>query len=98
MSDSGFKSIYSVLIFIIAFSIINFYAKKVKEEKRFKLEYAKLKEMKIVEEGKNLTGQKSAFWQNISTCNESDRYSCNKLEVFVLDYKEPEKCLHENEL
>jgi regulator of PEP synthase PpsR (kinase-PPPase family) len=85
MSESSLKSIYSIFIFLLAFSIINFYAKKAKEEKRFKLEQQKLREMKVLETKEVHESVVRDMWVNMSTCKEIDRFSCNKFDAFCLD-------------
>lgn len=82
MSESGYKSLYSVFIFLLAFTIINFYANKVKEEKRFKIEHQKMKEMKIVEQLKAQNRHDEMFG-GIFKCR--DFQSCHFMEIFVIN-------------
>lgn len=82
MSDSGYKSLYSVFIFLLAFSIINFYARKVKEDKRFRLEQQKMKEARVEETLERFANQK-VFWENVSSCVELD-FACHLMDVFLL--------------
>lgn len=82
MTDSGYKSLYSVFIFLLAFSIINFYAKKVKEEKRFKLENLKIKDLKAMEKVKE-TEEVKPIWNDVLKCYDDRQMSCNILDIFL---------------
>lgn len=85
MSDSGLKSLYSVFIFILAFSIITFYSKRIKEEKRFKLEAKRFNELRELEKLKDIERQKrQKFWKDIMVCDEFQKFSCKSLDIFVL--------------
>lgn len=85
MSDSGYKSLYSVFIFLLAFSIINFYAKKVREEKLFKLEHQKMKNLLKAQKGKEAQGEVKTIWNDISICFDYHEFNCHRLDIFLLN-------------
>lgn len=87
MSDSGYKSLYSVLIFLLAFSIINFYARKIKDEKRFKLEQLKINELKLLETEKKFYQNKRQVqvWTNLTCCRDCHQRTCHRLEIFMFN-------------
>lgn len=80
MTQSNYGSLYSVFVFLLAFSIINFYVTKIKEDKRMKLEIFKKAEekkaaaLKMDENWKNL-------WNDVWTCNDH-RATCYQWEIF----------------
>lgn len=79
-NDSGYKTLYSVLIFILAFSIINFYASKMKEERRFKIESQKIKDQRILDQANQ---KMKEFVENFGFCQDYQKFSCHHLEVFM---------------
>lgn len=87
--NTGLKSLYSVFIFLLAFSIINFYARKVKEEKRWKMENQKIIDAKAFESFKEaelkLKAQRQ-FWDKISQCNDFHQFLCGRWEIFLLHF------------
>lgn len=85
MSENAYKSIYSVFIFLLAFSIINFYATKMKEERRFRIANQKAKELKILEQTK-LNLKTKQFWDQASVCTVNQERNCRSIQIFVLRY------------
>lgn len=87
MSETGYGSLYSVFVFLLAFSIINFYASKVKEEKRFRLEQIKINDLKLLEKAKEAERIKWIEWKrNLMSCPEdSQLFSCHHMEIFVIN-------------
>lgn len=82
MSESGYKSLYSVFIFILAFSIINFYATKMKDERRFRIENQKIKDYKLLEQIKNDQRMKQHL-ESFKMCYDYQQFNCLQLEVFT---------------
>lgn len=80
MSESNYSSLYSVFVFVLAFSIINFYVTRIKEDKRIRMEILKRAEEtkttaeKIDQNWKNL-------WNDIWMCH-NYQATCHSLEVF----------------
>ena len=85
MSEGGYKSIYSVFIFLLAFSIVNFYATKMKEERRFRMAILKAKELKATEQNKTNFKAKQ-FWDQAAVCLKTHELECQWTEIFVLNH------------
>lgn len=85
MSENYRSSLYSIFIFILAFSIINFYIKVAKEERKVRIE--RQKAMQQVEQPK-LTDL-----ENIDQLQQSYEKSCSRLEGSFFPYKNSaQKC------
>lgn len=80
MAQSSYGSLYSVFVFLLAFSIINFYVTKIKEDKRIKLEILKRAEEKkaaALKIGENW----KILWSDVWMCN-NYQSTCHSLEIF----------------
>lgn len=81
MAQTSYGSLYSVFVFVLAFSIINFYVTKIKEDKRMKLEILKKAEEKKVAAIKFDENWK-ATWNDVWMCNSNYQATCHCLEIF----------------
>ena len=74
--EAAFRTLYSITIFIIVFSILNFYIKLMKEE-RVQIKFKELqKEVKLQKELK--------FKQEFLYCEKSHEACCKASELFLL--------------
>lgn len=83
MAQTSYGSLYSVFVFVLAFSIINFYVTKIKEDKRMKLQILKKAEEKKAAAIKFDENWK-ATWNDVWMCNSNSNYqaTCHSLEIF----------------
>lgn len=74
MSENYRSSLYSVFIFILAFSIINFYVKVAREEKKVRLEKQKLADLKNQQQQQNPATFKDPELNNEMYCRPKDPF------------------------
>lgn len=88
MSENYRSSLYSIFIFVLAFSIINYYIKVAKEDKRIRLERQKVIQMK------NPQSEESETRRNALKIIEM---SCRPEDPFIHRFKPLEQCYrHQN--
>lgn len=80
MAQTSYGSLYSVFVFVLAFSIINFYVTKIKEDKRMKLDILKKAEEKKAAAIKFDENWK-ILWNDVWMCH-NYRETCHSLEIF----------------
>lgn len=77
----AFKTLYSITIFIIVFSILNFYIKQMKEEKAWRRNQAEFKELQKVQ----IKAKKELkFYQDFFQCEKTQQVCCKVSELFLL--------------
>ena len=84
MSDQAYKSFYSLFIFILVFSIFNFYGKRIKEDKIFQRDQ-KLRKEKILEQAKLQHEKHIIFLENFLFCT-TDKF-CEASHIFSIPNK-----------
>lgn len=86
--EAAYKTLYSLTVFLIVFSILNFYIRQMKEEKAWRLKQEKLKEIKKFQllNEKIVMAKKLKFLEEFFYCKSNQKYEnvCNVSEVFLL--------------
>lgn len=78
---AALRTCYSVAMFLIVFSILNFYIKEMKEEKAWRLQREKFKELQKIK----ITKEKiQKFNDEFFFCLENRGFYCNLSELFLL--------------
>jgi hypothetical protein len=82
MSDKAYGSLYSIFVFLLVFSIINFYAKKIKEEKAWQKELTMRNENKILRQDEEHKIVHKLFMKRFLFCESNDY--CDASHILVL--------------
>lgn len=78
--EAAFRTLYSITIFIIVFSILNFYIKQMKEEKAWRRDQIKFKELqREVKIQKELKLNQEFFY-----CEKNQEACCKASDLFLL--------------